>query len=238
MRSFARWARAAAVLAIVAAVVGTVLQLERSAPAARLEPLPEAAEIAQDAETAITCRRRLPGEETDEEGDRPPEEPDPQELIGRATSTELVNCPDRFDGRRVSFIGEAVGDVLHRDGGAWVQLNDDPYALSDGPIPASQVYAGYNSGVAVWLDGDLAEIITKPGGPRWRGDVLRVEGIFHRADPADGGGLTIRADQAEVLAPPVRLEREVHEAQAIAAGIAAVIALAITAWERRTARRR
>ncbi|MDX1619955.1 MAG: hypothetical protein R3320_03130 [Nitriliruptorales bacterium] len=218
------WYRAFATVAIVVLAVTVVVQLERSRPLAPSKAIVEGvADLA--VEEPLSCRRRV------SEGDVAPPTSE-----GRATSTALVECPFRFDRQRVTYVGEVVGDVLRRDGGAWVLLNDDPYALEVGPLPAGGEFAGFNSGVSVWLDGDLADLVDRPGGPEWRGAVLRIEGIVHRTDPADGGGLTIRADTAELLAPAARLRQPVHLAQALAAAVFAALAGGAVAWRRYTQR--
>lgn len=155
------------------------------------------------------------------------------EPVGRALSGEVLTCPYEFDGLRVTYIGEVVGDVLARDGGSWLLVNDDPYALQQGPLTAGGTASGTNSGLTVWLPDPLDELADEPGRAEVRGDVLLVTGRVHRTDPADGGGLTIRAEEAEVLADAVAIEVPVHWRQVGAAGVLAVLALAMLWRERR-----
>lgn len=220
-------------LTAIVLVAVLIVQLRATLPSHDLEFLVDASQAPELADDVVTCQRRLPGIEDPDEAQAPAPEP-----LGRVTSTEVVECPDLFDGALVTYIGEVVGDVLQRDGGAWVLMNDDVYALESGPIPSSGEHHGYNSGLSVWLEGDLAELVERPGGPAWRGDVLRVVGVVNRADPADGGGLTIRARQADVVAPAVSLPKTVHWPQVIAAGVLAALALGVLLWERATRRRR
>jgi hypothetical protein len=124
------------------------------------------------------------------------------------------------------------------DGGAWTLVNDDAYALEVGPVTGTADYRGGNSGLAVWLAGDLHERLTAPGGPGRRGDVIVVRGVVHRADPADGGGLTIRAINADVLVPAETVDLPINVPQAIAALGFAVLAVVVTVIERSAARRR
>lgn len=181
----------------------------------------------------VTCQRTLP--------DRPPrvisgqQTPEP---VGLVRSSEVVACPDTFDpsgdgGPTVEFVGEVVGDVLRRDGGAWVLMNDDVYALEAGPLPGGGELAGSNSGLTVWLPESTVDLSAlTPGRPDRRGDVVAVTGNVFRADPADGGGLTLRAAEAEVVAQAVRLAQPLHTRQAVVAALLAVLALALTAYER------
>jgi len=157
---------------------------------------------------------------------------------GRITSAIASACPRLLDGREVVHVGEVVGDVLRRADGAWVLLNDDPYALDVGPLGPHRERLGFNSGLAVWLPDGLHEALGEPGRHGRRGDVVRVTGTFLRADPADGGGLTVRANALEVLAPSRAVEEPLNTPLVVAAGIGALVAASAWAWARRRARRR
>jgi hypothetical protein len=67
----------------------------------------------------------------------------------------VTSCPAAYDGHRVTYVGELVGDLLRREGGAWVLVNDDDYALRVGPLPAHPELRGTNSGLSVWLPDPL-----------------------------------------------------------------------------------
>jgi hypothetical protein len=148
---------------------------------------------------------------------------------GRVTAEQVTACPEAFDGRRVTYVGELVGDLLHREEGAWVLVNDDDYALEVGPLPAHADLRGTNSGLAVWLPDDLLDDITGLGRPNQRGDLVELTGAIARTDPADGGGLTLRADRMTVLSPSTRTDEWVDLRQlwlAVAAmGLAATTAV-------------
>jgi hypothetical protein len=126
---------------------------------------------------------------------------------GRVTSAVVLGCPAAYDGVRVTYVGELVGDLLRREGGAWVLVNDDDYALQVGPLPGHRVLRGTNSGLSVWLPEPLTERVTGLGRPNQRGDLVEVTGRISRADPTDGEGLTLRADRLQILDPA----RAVHE---------------------------
>jgi hypothetical protein len=120
---------------------------------------------------------------------------------GRVTSELVQACPAAYDGLRVRYVGELVGDLLRRDGGAWVLVNDDEYALDVGPLPGHRDLRGTNSGLTVWLPEALLGEVGGLGRPNQRGDVVEVHGVVVRADPTDGEGLTLRADRLRVLQP-------------------------------------
>ena len=155
----------------------------------------------------------------------------------RITSSMVFACPAAFDGVRVTYVGEVVGDLLHRDGGAWALVNDDDYALGVGPLPAHRDYRGTNSGLSVWIPDDQLAQLTGPGRPQRRGDIVRIDGVLHRADRADGGGLTLRGDRVRIVAPATDLSEPFNGGQALFAALASVAAAALWAVRRRALRR-
>lgn len=212
------------VLAIV--VLGVAVSLVRAtAPGEPLPPIGEAAPDVDDPQL-VTCERTLP-----EVPDEDIAEVDP---VGLVSSSGVMECPDAFDGHVVVYVGEVVGDVLQRDGGAWALVNDDAYALEVGPLPAHNTFAGTNSGLSVWLEEPLPDL--EPGNAGRRGTVIRVVGAIRRADPADGGGLTLRAVSAEsttILAEATPIERPVNRGQVALAVVLTLVAAGTYALERR-----
>ena len=150
----------------------------------------------------------------------------------RIGSEQVMACPSAFDQLRVTFAGEVVGELLPRRGGVWAQVNDDDYALRVGPISGNRDLRGFNTGLAVWLPDGLHEQIDGLGRPGQRGDVVLLTGRLLRADPADGGGITLRADRLELLAPAVEVPPPLHVPQAIIAGVLALAAAiaGVRAW--------
>jgi hypothetical protein len=157
---------------------------------------------------------------------------------GRITSSLVLACPRLFDGREVTFIGEVVGDVLRRTDGAWLQVNDDDYALEVGPVGAHRDLRGSNSGLGVWVPDGLHEELGAPGRHGTRGAIVRIEGVLLRADPDAGGSMTIRATALGVLAPAATVSEPLHVPLAITAVAAALLALTTTVWSHLRMRRR
>jgi hypothetical protein len=166
------------------------------------------------------------------EADGEPLDPCPQRLgaqrlgaLQAVTSNDLVDCATTFDGRTVRYTGEVVGAVLLRGDRAWVQLNDDVYARSIGPLPAHRVAVGGNAGVAVSIPATLARQIGKVGGHNAQGDLVEVSGVYRSADPADGGGPAIQARSGRI----VRAGEQVrHPLSVPRAAVAVALALATT----------
>lgn len=175
-------------------------------------------------------RQRFLAQETLQRTDGGPTGP------GRISSTQLFSCPSAYDGLTVRYVGEVVGELLPRRGGAWAQVNDDAYALQTGPLVGHRERAGFNTGMSVWLPDDLAARIEQPGRPALRGDVVLLEGTVHRADPRDGGGITLRATAMETLATPVTVEPPLHVLQVVVAVLLVQIAIGTSLWAYRRRR--
>lgn len=214
-----------AVLILVSIMV-TVRVIRESAPEVSL---PDVGVPAAPDDTAIvTCERTLPDAATTQQ------QIDQVEPVGLISSGEVVECPDAFDGQVVVYVGEVVGDVLHRDGGAWALVNDDDYALEVGPVRAHRQFRGSNSGLSVWFPDPVAELT--PGRHDRRGTIVLVRGRIHRSDGADGGGLTLRAlsaDAVSILRPAHDLDRPIHTSQAVAAVLLAGMAMGVHLVARR-----
>ena len=213
-----------ALLTLTAALEGAAPRVTSSAPAVADVPDPLL-------ETPIRCSR-ADGEDRLTEL-RARLAPD-----GRLTSAIATACPRLLDGSEVVLVGEVVGDVLRRAGGAWVLVNDDAYALEVGPFGPHRERLGFNSGLAVWLPDGLHESLGEPGRHGRRGDVVRVAGTFLRADPADGGGMSVRATTLDVLAPSMAVEEPLNTPLLVTAGVGALIAAAAWGWARHRARER
>jgi hypothetical protein len=146
---------------------------------------------------------------------------------GRVSAALVLSCPAAFDGAVVTYAGEVVGDVLVRDGGAWLLVNDDDYALEVGPLPTHRDLRGTNSGLAVWLPADQVTLLGEPGRPGRRGDIIQVVARVARTDLSDGGGLTLRASEMVVLAAGASVDEPLDVAQAVLAGILLAIGIAL-----------
>lgn len=149
------------------------------------------------------------------------------------SASQLVDCPDAYDGVQVVYTGEAVRAVLLRQERAWLQVNDDPYALDLGPLPEHRTSVGGNSGIPVHAPVEAVGAISYLGEYRAQGDLLEVNGIFRRADPYDGGGPAIAADSVRVVRPGRRVVHTVSAARIAAAGLLTVIAIGLAALRRR-----
>ena len=91
------------------------------------------------------------------------------------SSDELINNAKLFDGKSVAYIGEVIGDIMVRGEYAWINVNDGKNAIG------------------VWVGKDLVKDIVYTGSYKFKGDVVEVSGVFHRACLQHGGDLDLHA---------------------------------------------
>ncbi len=91
------------------------------------------------------------------------------------TSVDLINKAKNYDGKTVTYSGEVIGDIMLRKDYAWVNVNDSKNAMG------------------IWLKKELIKDLRFLGGYGYIGEVVEVEGEFHRACPEHGGDMDIHA---------------------------------------------
>ena len=99
------------------------------------------------------------------------------------STRQLIEAGSEYDGKTVVFQGEVVGEIMKRRGGCWVNVND-----------------GQDS-IGVWMPWDMSEAIKFTGSYRFKGDIVRVKGVFHYSCPDHGGDLDLHADSLQVMQP-------------------------------------
>ncbi len=121
----------------------------------------------------------------------------PQVSPNTTSSGGLVDEPKTFDGKEVTFTGEAIGEAMVRGDKAWIHLNDDAYYLKN--VEEGAHLGGYNSGMAVWVDASLAREIEYFGDYKHEGDVVEIRGVFNAACGEHGGDTDIHATSLKVV---------------------------------------
>ncbi|MDR1997455.1 MAG: DNA-binding protein [Candidatus Margulisbacteria bacterium] len=104
-------------------------------------------------------------------------------------SAELIVQAAKYDGRRVVYQGEVIGDILPRGDKVWLNVHDGQNALG------------------IFTTRSAAAQSKTAGSYRQRGDIVRVSGVLHRACAAHGGDLDIHAEKIELIAAGFPLAR-------------------------------
>jgi hypothetical protein len=119
-------------------------------------------------------------------------------------SASLVDNANAWNGRVITFKGEAIGEAMVRGRMAWIHLNDDAYMEKNTEEGAR--LDGGNSGHAVWVSEDLAMEIRFFGDFKHAGDVVKIVGTFNAACLQHGGDMDIHASTLKI----VRVGHPVH----------------------------
>lgn len=113
------------------------------------------------------------------------------------SSWDLIDRSADYDGKRVVYQGEIVGEVLDRGKHAWITVNDDRY--NDGHLHEFEELKGTNTGMGVYCRAEMLDGVTYLGSYRACGDTLEVVGTFHMSSPEHGGDLMIDAREIRVV---------------------------------------
>ncbi|HOV94004.1 MAG TPA: hypothetical protein PLT87_03900 [Spirochaetales bacterium] len=97
------------------------------------------------------------------------------------TADQLIDDAAKWDGKRVEFEGEVIGDIMARGGYVWINVLDG------------------DSAIGIWLPKSLVPNIRFTGQYFAKGDKVEIHGIMHRACQDHGGDLDIHADYAAIL---------------------------------------
>lgn len=132
-------------------------------------------------------------------------------MAAEVPSRRLIEDGQLYDGRTVTYRGEAVTAVMRRGEYGWVNVNDGENAIG------------------VWCPAALLDRIQHVGDYGTRGDTVEVVGVFNRACREHGGDLDIHADTLTVVKPGYVRRRRVdaQRIRLVAALFLATIAVAV-----------
>jgi len=97
------------------------------------------------------------------------------------SSDELLKNSGRYEGKRVTYEGEVIGDIMRRGRYAWLNVRDQARAIG------------------IWAEVSLLTQIAFTGHYKSRGDIISVTGIFHNSCLEHGGDLDIHAQTIRIL---------------------------------------
>ena len=174
----------------------------------------------------LACALALPSIALADDGQPAPKSPnDP-------SSTRLIEEPKIWDGKTVTFRGEAIAERMVRGDMAWIHLNDDGYYLKN--VEEGSGLHGYNTGMPVWLAADLTDEIATYGDYKHEGEVVEVRGTFNAACAQHGGDMDIHAVTLRRVLPGRHAIDHVRLWKVVVALLLVVVALLLWQAERST----
>ncbi len=121
------------------------------------------------------------------------------------SSIDLIEKAKEYDGKMVTYEGEVIGDVMRRSNFAWVNVHDG------------------KSAIGLWMKMSEARKIIYKGNYKFRGDKLRVKGVFNRACTQHGGDLDIHVEELEIITYGYEVAHTISWKQVIAGAVLSVI---------------
>ncbi len=111
--------------------------------------------------------------------------------------SELYSNSKSYDGKTLRLRGEILSIKIKKEGGYFLQLNDDPYvqkSISEGARPS-----GTNISIAIFVRPEHAEKIKNYGDYLTKGDIVEVEGVFNLTCSEHGGETDFHVTDLKIL---------------------------------------
>jgi len=124
-------------------------------------------------------------------------------------SLDLVEDAQFYDGARIEYEGEVVGDIMIRGDFAWINVHDG------------------NRAIGIWARKELVKGIKIIGGYNHIGDKISVKGTFNRACLQHGGDLDIHAEILFVIEKGHKVEHPVDPKKAIVTVVLLLMVIAV-----------
>lgn len=102
-------------------------------------------------------------------------------------SGKLINNAIKYDAKKVEYQGEVIGDVMKRGEYAWINVNDG------------------NNAIGIYLRTTEVDKIKTVGNYKYKGDIVKILGTFHRACKQHSGELDIHADRLIIVKKGYRI---------------------------------
>lgn len=126
-----------------------------------------------------------------------------------ANSLDLVEDAQFYDGAKIEYEGEVIGDIMVRGDFVWINVNDG------------------NRAIGVWAKQDLAKKIKIKGDYNYVGDKIKVKGTFNRACTQHGGDLDIHAEKISVIEKGHKIEHPLDPKKVIVTVVLLLIVIAV-----------
>ncbi len=121
---------------------------------------------------------------------------------------ELFDNADRYEGQKVTIIGEVIGDIMRDGKTSWVNINDGDFLIG-----------------AVILDESLLGKIKKIGRYRVHGDTVRISGFYQTHCREHLGERDIHVEALDVVTGGYELEDSIDLYEVIVSILLAVATL-------------
>jgi hypothetical protein len=138
------------------------------------------------------------------------------EVIIKAKASQLIDNAKLYDGQQVEISGELIGDVMIRGSYAWISILDEGTAIS------------------AWIQKSKLPSDINIGRYEKTGDIVRLQGIFHRACQEHGGDLDIHAETLALVSKGAPVNHPIDKGMILISLTLLAMGVILTlAWRRR-----
>ncbi|SNX52950.1 DNA-binding protein [Thermoanaerobacterium sp. RBIITD] len=123
------------------------------------------------------------------------------------TITDMINNPQKYDGKSLSIKGEVIGDIMKRGDFAWVNISDG------------------NNALGVWIPYNLTKDIKYKGNYADKGDIITVQGTFNRVCKEHGGDMDFHADKIIDIKGGEKVNHIIDTNRLVYLGVATIIVI-------------
>lgn len=121
----------------------------------------------------------------------------------------IIEHAAELDKQEVTVSGEAVGEVMNRGSHSWININDGTNAIG------------------IWMSSSDAQKVKYFGNYKYKGDVLKVSGIFNRTCKEHGGESDIHGTALEVEKTGHVEDEQISSTKTAVAALSAVLAASL-----------
>jgi hypothetical protein len=94
---------------------------------------------------------------------------------------QLIENGKKLDNTKITLKGETIGEGMNRGKYSWVNISDGSTAMG------------------IWIKDEQAQSIKNFGKYAYKGDIVKVNGIFNRACTEHGGDMDVHAISVDII---------------------------------------
>lgn len=111
----------------------------------------------------------------------------------------LIENAKEMDGQEVTVQGEVIGECMDRGDYSWININDGTNAMG------------------VWLSKSEAEKVLNYGNYKYKGDTVKITGVFNRACAEHGGESDLHSNSIEIVEQGHRVNEQLSSVKIVTA---------------------
>lgn len=120
---------------------------------------------------------------------------------------DLIEKAKELDGQEVTVQGEVIGERMDRGDFSWININDDTNAIG------------------IWINKSEAVKISHYGDYKYKGDIVKITGTFHRACAEHGGEADLHNKSITIVKDGYLVKEQISSTKIICTAVFTSLAL-------------